>query len=180
MTTLTAPAPQASVVADNGEKRVSLFRLGSQFVERALRGLGRVGGELLGLGGSLIGWRGARLRRSRGAQLKNKTLLTQQWHPAPGGGAGGHSLKMKTLLTQQWHPAPGTRSEEKTLLTQQWHPQWRPGCKPVPQGRPSGKRWLQALLDGLDPQGVPVAVVAVEAVAAAGVEHEGEVVAGVL
>jgi hypothetical protein len=35
MTTITAPAPQASVASNNGEKPINLFQLGCLFVIRA-------------------------------------------------------------------------------------------------------------------------------------------------
>jgi hypothetical protein len=35
MTTLSVPAPQASVAANNGEKPINLFQLGCLFVIRA-------------------------------------------------------------------------------------------------------------------------------------------------
>ena len=45
MTTLTVPAPQANIAANNGEKPVDLFRLGCLFVIKSSYWSCRIGNE---------------------------------------------------------------------------------------------------------------------------------------
>ncbi len=45
MTALTAPAPQAHIAANNGEKPINLFQLGCLFVIRASYWSCRIGNE---------------------------------------------------------------------------------------------------------------------------------------